>query len=365
MKKICFLINGKTDYGGVYELCLSIIKELSKSNDVFLVIQKGGIRDSDFAKYVKNVFYLDPISSRNKIARAVKRILHPSLICNKKEFIHYLSKNQFDGIHINAHTCSGFFAKMAHQNNINNIAVHCHGRVNTEHMQKYLRFLVNKNKIYIEKFSTTKFAGGQDEAKSFFLNTQDVHYLMNPINNNLICEKKNILPSDPIKVCQVGRYDRNKNQLFSLEVVHQLQKNNFNVLLSFVGYTATKDEMEYLNELKEYVNVNNLKGVVFLNHDFPKETLFKENHLVLLPSYTEGANLVALEAQCSMTPILCSNHVPRDIDYGLIIFEELNVDDWSSIIVDASRNNLNLKRNNTLLSYSIENYCAQIISYYK
>jgi glycosyltransferase EpsF len=52
--------------------------------------------------------------------------------------------------------------------------------------------------------------------------------------------------------------------------------------------------------------------------------------IVLVPSYTEGFSLAALEAQAAGTPALVTAGVPREADMGLGLFHALPLDAGAS-----------------------------------
>lgn len=149
---------------------------------------------------------------------------------------------------------------------------------------------------------------------------------------NLIKEVKK---TNKIVLGQIGYYCKNKNQLFSINLLEQLILSNVDVKLLFIGYQSS-EEPEYINKLEQTIKSKRLETrVEFLPSDYDKEEFFKKIDLLLQPSFNEGLSLVLLEAQFSNTYCIASNNVPCDVEFGLCDRLPLNVELWKNKILNS------------------------------
>ncbi len=144
-------------------------------------------------------------------------------------------------------------------------------------------------------------------------------------------EKRPII--NKVVLGQIGYYCSNKNQLFSLNVVKKLAEMGIDVSLMLVGYKSI-EEPTYQEMILSYITRNNLTGkVVMLPSDFDKKQLFTSIDILLLPSLHEGLALSLMEAQFSNIKCIASSNVPRDVDFGLCSFLQLEPLEWSKEIL--------------------------------
>jgi glycosyltransferase involved in cell wall biosynthesis len=109
-----------------------------------------------------------------------------------------------------------------------------------------------------------------------------------------------------INILCIGKFVRRKNQLFLLKVLNKLKK--FNWKLSLVG---EKVDDKYLEEIKDFVKVNNLilRVNFYFNLKYNKMSEVYKNHDVfVLPSYGEPAAYSIVEAMAHKLPVICSKY---------------------------------------------------------
>lgn len=132
----------------------------------------------------------------------------------------------------------------------------------------------------------------------------------------------------PWRLLMVARFDPVKNHLFALQVARQLVETGFRFLLDFVGDGPLRARME--NEaarlrLSEVVRFHGVQSDVL--------RWMQGAHLLLLPSLSEGAPRVLMEAAAVGLPFLVSDRVDISGMFSGDAAAPLKVDAWSRAIV--------------------------------
>lgn len=117
-------------------------------------------------------------------------------------------------------------------------------------------------------------------------------------------EKKELL------LTQIGIFNSNKNQTFSIEILRALRIKGVDAKLALVGfgdYSFLKKHAQQLG-VAEYVS--------FLDADTDTPELLSRSAAFLFPSKKEGFGIVLLEAQAMGVACYVSDSVPEDADVG-------------------------------------------------
>ena len=155
-------------------------------------------------------------------------------------------------------------------------------------------------------------------------------------------DKKELQPRDlsgRIRFLFVGMLSEGKQPLYVANIIKHLVLKGFEVQLDYFGDGKMRDEVE------RFCSNNNLKEIVFLQGNQPKETVelaYQKSHFLLLPSKSEGWPKVVAEAMfwgCIpiVTPVSCVQYM---LDYGkrgILLTNELvkDVDSIVSLMIDS------------------------------
>lgn len=107
----------------------------------------------------------------------------------------------------------------------------------------------------------------------------------------------------------VGKYDRRKNIRMLLEVVKEL-KEEYSVRLIVAGECANEFQENYQQELKKYIEENELTKEVLLLSNLSRKQMeeqYKKSDLFVIPSTKEPASISQLEAMSFSLPVVCSD----------------------------------------------------------
>ena len=116
----------------------------------------------------------------------------------------------------------------------------------------------------------------------------------------------------------VGRLSREKNPGFVLEIAAASKQAGLDMRFAFAG---TGDMLDNLTKRREEMGLHESVFFLGVRDDMPQ--LASCFDLVIIPSYTEGFSLTALEAQAAGTPVLATLGVPQEADMGLGLFHAL------------------------------------------
>lgn len=270
-----------------------------------------------------------------------RKSLKGRIIYNYRLF-KFLKKNKYDIIHINS---GAFFftfqvAIVAKLAGIKRLIAHSH---NTPHISKIKRFLIAiLNPIY-RKMIDVKLTCSKTATKSLFTKEDDVIFIKNGIdieeykyNESYRNEyRKNFNIENNIVYGHVGKFDKQKNHDFLIDIFYEIQKKQDAVLL-LIGYGELEDE------IKGKVTKLNIKDKVrFLGFREDVSHILNAIDFFILPSLYEGLPICLIEAQTSGLPVFVSDAVTDEanISNGFNKIESNDALVWAEFILKAQKNN--------------------------
>lgn len=175
--------------------------------------------------------------------------------------------------------------------------------------------------------------------------------------------RKELGISNKYVIGHIGRFTKQKNHYFLIDIFEQYYKKNSNAVLLLVGIGELQDE------IKDAVKKKKLEdAVIFFGKRSDVDELYSAMDLFVLPSLYEGLPVVGVEAQVSGLPCIFSNEITREVAitenvYFLPI--DGSVSDWCSQITNFK--NLDLKRDKLKLkdcSFDIKVQANNLVEYY-
>lgn len=253
-------------------------------------------------------------------------------------------------VHVHQDCLSAVFLKAAKKHGVPVRIAHSH----TSNQDKNLKYFI---KLYyrrlIPRFATQMFACSQ-KAGEWMFRGAPFQILNNAIdagqyryNSRLAAQKRKELgiSDDSFVMGHVGRFGREKNHEFLLEIFAAIQKKRHNAVLLLVGDGSLRPEIE------SRITALGLRGKVLLTgvrEDVP--ALLQAMDVFVFPSLYEGLPVTMMEAQASGLPCVVSDRVPSECKKTeLVTFLSLRApaEEWAEQIMSAYR----MKREET---------CAQI-----
>jgi len=261
-----------------------------------------------------------------------------------------LQKNgPYAAVHAHTEYQAGFVALAAHQAGVP-VRI-CHAHADTRYVRSPL-FLLKKmlGRALIDRYATQRCAASTSAALSTFgaraVKAGQVLIVPNRIDVSAFGDRTpesranlsaacNAGPDSLILGC-VGRLSAEKNPGFVLDIAAAAKQAGMDMRFAFAG---TGNMLESLTERRSRMGLEDT--VFFLGSRGDITSLMPCFDLLLVPSYTEGFCLAALEAQTAGTPVLASTGVPPEADMGLGLFFTLplsaSADAWAQKAADIIR----------------------------
>ncbi len=156
------------------------------------------------------------------------------------------------------------------------------------------------------------------------------------VDSNAVSRLKHELGLDgKFVVGHVGRFSKEKNHSFLLDVFSEIARINKDSVLLLVGDGSTRQEIE-----EKARDFNLIDRVVFTGVRSDVPLLMHTMDCFVFPSVFEGLGIVAVEAQCIGLPCFINDALPTDIRINENVHPlslQLTSKDWASSIVKHSR----------------------------
>lgn len=182
---------------------------------------------------------------------------------------------------------------------------------------------------------------------------QTKDFLFDNSKRKKIREKYN-LNRDTLLLGNIGRYTKQKNQIFLIDVFSKINLQIPNSKLLIIG------EGEDENKIREAILKYNLEtSVELISPKKQIDSYLSAMDLFLLPSLYEGFPVVAVEVQANGLPMIMSNTVDDETKLTpLALSAPLNnIAQWveviNSVVINKNRANTNIE---VFEKYDIENY---------
>lgn len=298
------MIMGKWLGGGVEAVIMNYYRHIDRKK-----IQFDFICDSDSTEI--------PYDEIKKLGGRV--ILCPpyqKLFKYLKELKKIFKENNYTIVHSNLNVLSVFPLYAAKKVGVPVRIVHSHSTSNKKEWKKNLikNILKPFSKVYAtDYFACTEHAGRWlfgnktfEEGKVFLVNNgiELNKFVFDKKVRNEIRKDLSIRNSDII-IGHVGRFMKQKNHEFIIDIFEKIHRDNKNIRLMLIGQGPLKTEIE-----KKVVRLGIADSVIFLGQKEDVNKYYSAMDLFLFPSLYEGLGMVFIEAQVSGLPSIASTEVP-------------------------------------------------------
>lgn len=339
---------------------LHIVSTISRDSGVMGFIMNM-YRNIDLSKVQFDFLYFDEIENKKvyrdeiiSLGGHAKKIIKPNRIKNikefKREFNSFLRDNKYSIIHLHEVYLNSLIAKVAKKNKIDNIIVHSHTTQYSDNVIKAIR-----NKILcipIKKNSTAYFACSKAAGRFLYGDKAVENDNVYIANNGIDCEKfiynenirnklrDDLKINDKFVIGNIGRFAKQKNHEFLIDIFYEIKKYRENSILLLVG------DGELKKSIKNKVDKLNLSNdVIFLEPREDINNILQVMDIFVLPSLYEGLPVVAIEAQASGLKCILSNKITNEVNIFNCEFIELDNKRWINTILGFDRK---IKRKNTI-----------------
>ena len=332
MKKTKVLhVIGHLGKGGDSTAVLNIMNYIDENNEAY---------DFDFLThngYDENI--VNNIQKKHKVFVLKNDARKMNPIKYYKEIKKILTKNNYDCVHFHTsfQSCIGLIAAKRAKVNIRVCHSHTSDTIRkTSSFSKKMILPVCRKLINI--FATDKICCSKMSGEFLYGKNADFQVIYNGIDINKIknidgtkvkkIKEKYNIDDDTVVIGQVGRFDENKNQVFTLELAKKMENNK--CLFFLIG---DGELLEYIKKLSVDMK---LKNVYFTNKIKNVNDFMYIFDFLLLPSkFGEGLPVTLIEQQIVNNHCICisSDIVTREANLGSVVYLNLNsVDDWVNVI---------------------------------
>lgn len=163
--------------------------------------------------------------------------------------------------------------------------------------------------------------------------------------------------SNELVLTHLATFSGRKNQLFSINVAELLIKQGINCTLNLVGFPL---EENYFSEMKLKIKEKRLENNVFvIDGRNGIGNLFEKTTFLILPSVSEGAPIVLVDAQACGIKCFASDAITKEMDCGGVVF--LPIVNGEKIWANEIKDSFSLIGNRRT-SYDMTKFCSKTFS---
>lgn len=169
------------------------------------------------------------------------------------------------------------------------------------------------------------------------------------------------IPEDAFVVGQVGRFDKVKNHLFTVDVFNHIVKKNYKAILVLIG-TGSEQEIELIKSKIAFYNLQNHVIMLGLRED--ATSLMNCFDVLIHPSLSESFSLVLIEAQVNNIRCVASDAIPQEVICNNNCFQlSLNApkDRWAELMMGQEE----CENNSSISQFDINVVIDKHIELYK
>ncbi|KMO87670.1 hypothetical protein AB840_01900 [Megasphaera cerevisiae DSM 20462] len=326
---------------GTEMVIFNLYKNIDRNKIQFdFLVEKPGELDSVVKSMDGKIFYINELEKKQYLERLV-------------EF--FYSHKEYNIVHTHTHQRMGEVLQAASIAGVKTRIAHSHNsRTDLPRIFSLYKRITSRR---IEKYATDLFACSVDAAKWLYpckykqckiihnsIELQKFSY--NQMKRNTMRLNLSIKPNVPV-ICHIGRFARQKNHKFLIDVAHQLVSKCSLVKFILVGVGPLQDNIR--NRTKEYGIADN---IFFLENRSDVSDILAASDIFVFPSLYEGLGIVLIEAQASGLRCVVSDKIPSEADLGLNLIKRKSLSDGASLWADTILQELSMQNNREFLSNS-------------
>lgn len=288
------------------------------------------------------------------------------------EIYHIIKSNQYQIVHSNMNALSGFALLPAYLAGVKVRILHNH---TTDSKEEKLRSLIKRVlRPFAKLFANQYWACSKLAAEWMYGKNAVINGKVTIINNAIDLEKfkfnkekrerlrKKLGLENCFAIGHVGRFMKQKNHEFLIDIFNEVLKQKENARLLLIGDGKLKPKIE-----EKVKNLGIERAVTFLGNRNDVQDLYNAMDVFVFPSFYEGLGMVVIEAQVNGLSVLTSDAVPKEAKVTNSI-KFLNLQQpkikWCDAILHAERNKVVDKENSLLKNFDIKNESRKLEELY-
>jgi glycosyltransferase involved in cell wall biosynthesis len=308
--------------GGAETLIMNLYRNIDRSKVQFdFLTCKEGVFDKEIEELGGTVYRIP----------YVNEVGHFGYIKSLKNF--FSIHHNYQIVHTHLNKMSGLVTRAAKNNGIKYCITHSHNTGGEgSFLAKAYKWYAS---LYIQRNTDYQFACSQAASEWLFGNkSKEVKLLNNGIEPEVFTyspevrkkKREELGINDQLVIGHVGRFTKQKNHQFLIEIFAQFVKRRPNSILLLCGDGVLRKDIE--TKVKE---LEIQDKVMFLGVRSDVHQLLQVFDIFLFPSLHEGLPVTLIEAQAAGIPCVISDEITAEVDLGLDLIKFLklnNIDTW-------------------------------------
>lgn len=361
--KILMVCCNGFENGGIQAVIMSIVNNLNHEYEFDAISFTPGEQhhSEQFLKH-GNIYHFKNRSFGHGIKKNLSEMTAGSVYAH--EFDSFLNTHgPYVAIHCHNYFESAPFLRIAAKHGIPVRIAHSHNVESTFKRRNPLYpFLEKYYKSVIKKYCTNRIACSK-AAGQYLFDNNEVSVVYNAIDLDKFNPALYNAQSSPVtRFIHVGRFSRQKNQSFLLEVFAEYHKLDQSAVLDLIGFGYEKEDIENIIKkysLEQYVRV--------LSGDSNVAEYYAQADAMIFPSVYEGLGISIIEAQAMGLRCYISEVIQPEARLGLC--KELKLEDgakaWAEYIFEDIKNNGKEKCYVDMSRYDIKSVVKQYQKIYR
>lgn len=332
-------------------------------------IEREKIQFDFLVEYPNKEFYDDEIISLGGKIYYSNIRQDKNVIEFERKLQKIIKENNYKIIHVHTYSIGYFVLKTAKKSGVPIRIAHSHSNNMTNDFKKYFKIILQK----LYPIYATNFIACSDEAGKYLFKNKKFEILNNAIDSKKFifsketrCEiRKELGLSDKFVVGHVGRFKPEKNHLFLINIFFEIKKQLPDAKLLMIG---NGDSSQEITERIRELSIQN--DVIILKNRKDINKLYQAMDVFVFPSIYEGLGIVAIEAQASGIPCVCSTGLPKESKITNL-YTRLSLNEsakkWANVAIESSKNKLaftNTQKYVIKANYDIKMEAEKLENYY-
>lgn len=269
----------------------------------------------------------------------------------------FLENNDYEIVHSHLNKMSGVVIRAAKKNGIRYCISHSHntggeGSFLAKAYKWYSSLYIPSNSDYT--FACSQAAGnwlfGGKSREAVLLNNGIEPEYFQYSSEVRKMKRRELEIGDQLVIGHVGRFTKQKNHKFLIEIFAELLKRRPDAILLLCGDGVLRKEME---DIVDEMNI--CSNVQFLGVRSDIHQLLQAFDLFIFPSLHEGLPVTLIEAQAAGLTCLISDNITNEVDMGLGLMQFLSLSDSNEWVEELGKFTVDkAKRNATKLRQFID-----------
>lgn len=290
--------------GGIETMLMNLYQSIDteKFQFDFITSATESIYEKKISELGGNLYYFPSI------------LRHPIKYYNKLKSI----KSKYKIVHIHKNSlCNSLPIFLSKACRFENIIVHSHNTSATGKVKIIKNLIHSFMKIIISFLNIERISCSKVAANWMFGKKDKVSIIYNGIDIKKFCfnlEKRNMkrqllgIKDDEFIIGHVGRFMKEKNQMFLIHMIKNLLLDNMKCKLMLIGDGIMIEECKNLT-----VSMGIDNNIMFLGNRSDTDELYQAMDIFVLPSLHEGLPLVGIEAQTSGLSCLFADTITLEV----------------------------------------------------